>query len=39
MGNWEHARLQNILSSWFYSNEAAWEVLSATEWRTQVSAR
>lgn len=37
MGKWEHARLQNLLGSWFNANEAAWGVLSATEWRTQVS--
>lgn len=37
MGKWEHARLQNLLGSWFNTNEAAWGVLSATEWRTQVS--
>jgi Uma2 family endonuclease len=36
-GKWEHARLQNLLGSWFNANEAVWGVLSATEWRTQVS--
>ena len=37
MGKWEHARLQNLLGSWFNANEAGWGVLAATEWRTQVS--
>ena len=37
MGKWEHARLQNLLGSWFYNNEEAWGVMAATEWRTRVS--
>lgn len=37
VGKWDHARLQNLLGSWFNVNEAAWGVLTATEWRTQVS--
>jgi Uma2 family endonuclease len=38
VGKWDHARLQNLLGSWFNQNEAAWGVLTATEWRTRVAA-
>jgi Uma2 family endonuclease len=37
MGKWEHSRLQILLGSWFRMHEPAWGVMSATEWRTQVS--
>jgi Uma2 family endonuclease len=38
MGKWDHARLQALLAAWFESQEPAWGVLVATEWRTRVAA-
>ena len=37
VGKWEHARIQALLASWFYSQEKAWSVKVATEQRVQVS--
>lgn len=39
MGKWEHARIQAFLASWFIQHEKAWQVRTATEWRTRVSER
>jgi Uma2 family endonuclease len=37
MGKWEHARIQALLTGWFYGHEQEWRIQTATEWRTQVS--
>jgi Uma2 family endonuclease len=38
VGKWEHARIQALLAAWFINHESAWDVLSSTEQRMQVSA-
>lgn len=37
VGQWEPARLQALLASWFQSQEKSWSVKVATEQRVQVS--
>jgi Uma2 family endonuclease len=37
MGKWEHSRIQALLTIWFGQHEKEWSILTATEWRTQVS--
>ena len=37
MGTWEHARIQMLLGSWFFTHEASWSVMVAVEWRARVS--
>ena len=37
MGQWQHARVQALLTIWFGQHEREWGVLAATEWRTQVA--
>ena len=37
LGESEHSRLQNALSSWFFVNEAAWNVYSMVEQRIRVA--
>ncbi len=37
MGKWEHSRIQALLTIWFGQHEREWSILTATEWRTQVS--
>jgi Uma2 family endonuclease len=38
MGKGDQARIQALLTNWFGSQEPAWGVMVATEWRTKVSA-
>ena len=38
IGKWEHSRVQALLTIWFGQHEQSWDVQTATEWRTQVSA-
>jgi Uma2 family endonuclease len=37
VGKWLHARMQALLAIWFGKHEAAWQVISSTEQRIQVS--
>ena len=37
VGKWLHARVQALLASWFVHHESAWNIVSGTEQRTQVS--
>jgi Uma2 family endonuclease len=37
VGNWEHARIQALLTLWFGSQEKAWSVKVATKQRVRVS--
>jgi Uma2 family endonuclease len=37
MGKWFHARVQALLTAWFYQHEREWRIQTATEWRTRVS--
>jgi Uma2 family endonuclease len=39
LGEREHARLQAILTSWFFTNEKAWNVYSLVEQRIRVAPR
>jgi Uma2 family endonuclease len=39
LGEREHARLQAVLTSWFYTNEKAWNVYSLVEQRIRVAPR
>lgn len=38
LGEYEHGRIQALLSALFLVNESAWGVRTITDWRTQVSA-
>src|ERR1700756_3479584 len=37
VGNWEHARVQALLTAWFLQHESKWGVMSSTEQRTRTS--
>src|SRR5450432_741618 len=37
VGKWEHARIQAALTGWFWPHQADWNIMVATELRTQVS--